>query len=531
MKLQKAILLVTLLLTFTGYNIIAQISPGDLSKAHAELEGVSNCTKCHSAGKKVLNQKCLDCHKEIKANILSKKGYHASAEVKGKDCATCHNEHHGRNFQITRFDKNNFNHAKTGFTLKGQHAKEDCKACHKPAYIKDAKLRKNQGTYLGLDQSCLSCHDDYHQGKMSSNCTDCHSFNSFKNAKAFDHNKTRFPLLGEHINLSCAECHKTEIVNGKPAQKYTGMAFGNCNACHKDAHNNRFGQNCKQCHSEVSFHTIKRINTFDHDKTRFKLVGKHKLVDCKECHKTNLTDPLKHERCTDCHTDYHKKQFAKNNITPDCNECHSVYGFNPSEYTIDRHNQTKFKLEGAHAATSCTECHKKQKDWSFRNIGNQCIDCHENEHKGFISAKFLPNDDCTVCHSVNSWTNVSFDHDKTKFKLEGAHVQQTCAACHYRKDENGIKKQQFEGIPVECSSCHKDEHAGQFAINGKTDCAKCHESDKWENSKFDHNTSRFKIDGEHVGVKCEECHKPVINEKGSYIEYKFDNIDCAKCHS
>jgi len=72
---------------------------------------------------------------------------------------------------------------------------------------------------------------------------------------------------------------------------------------------------------------------------------------------------------------------------------------------------------------------------------------------------------------------------------------------------------------------------GQFEVNGKTDCTRCHGFDKWENSKYDHNTSRFKIDGKHIGVKCEECHKPVMNEKGKYIEYKFDGIDCKRCHS
>ena len=86
----------------------AQISPGELSNVHAYLEGVSNCTKCHDVGNKVTRQKCLACHQIIKTNIAARKGYHASAEVKGKECVVCHNEHHGRNFQIIRFDKKNF---------------------------------------------------------------------------------------------------------------------------------------------------------------------------------------------------------------------------------------------------------------------------------------------------------------------------------------------------------------------------------------------------------------------------------------
>jgi len=87
------------------FQVTAQISPGALSNTHAYLEGVSNCTKCHDVGNKVTRQKCLTCHQIIKTNILARKGYHASPEVSGKECVVCHNEHHGRNFQIIRFDR------------------------------------------------------------------------------------------------------------------------------------------------------------------------------------------------------------------------------------------------------------------------------------------------------------------------------------------------------------------------------------------------------------------------------------------
>jgi len=517
-------------LIIIGYNATAQISPGDLSKGHAYLEGVSNCTQCHSVGNKVTREKCLVCHKEIKSNISSNKGYHASVEVKGKECTTCHNEHHGRNFQIIRFDKNTFVHRNTGFELNGVHGRQDCKSCHKPAFIKDQKLKKKGTTYLGLNKNCLNCHSDYHQGKMSSNCSDCHGFDSFKNAKAFDHNTTKFPLLGKHKNLVCKQCHKVEIVDGKPRQGFKGLTYSNCTSCHQDVHQNKFGQNCKQCHSEESFHTIKGISTFDHDKTDFKLIGKHQSVNCKSCHKTNLTNSIKHDRCSDCHTDYHKKDFAKDGVSPDCKECHDNSGFSPSTYTIEKHNVSKFQLEGAHLATPCIACHKKQENWSFKNIGTRCVDCHKNEHRGFIQEKYFPDENCSVCHSVNSWKIIKFDHNITNYKLEGAHNSLSCTACHYAKNEEGIRVQRFSGISKECSACHKESHAGQFSVNGKTDCTRCHGSDDWKNSRFDHKTSRFILEGAHSKVKCEACHKEVITTNGKYIRYKFDNIECSNCH-
>ena len=522
--------LIVLVLIFIGYNATAQISPGDLSKGHAYLEGVSNCTQCHSVGNKITNEKCLACHKEIKSKIIAKKGYHASAEVNGKECASCHNEHHGRNFQIKRFNKDTFVHRKTGFELKGAHSKQDCKSCHKAAFVKDEKLKKKASTYLGLNTECLSCHEDYHQGKMSGNCTECHGFETFKNAKAFDHNKTRFPLSGKHKNVTCKQCHKTEIVNGKSVQGFKSMNFSNCNACHKDPHQNKFGQNCKQCHTEESFHTVKSISTFDHDKTDFKLIGKHKNVDCKSCHKTNLTSPVKHGRCSDCHTDYHKKEFDKNGVSPDCNKCHNNNGFVPSSYTIERHNDSEFKLEGAHMATPCLSCHKKQGNWTFRNVGSKCVDCHKNEHKGFIQEKYFPGENCSACHNVNSWKTVKFDHNLTSFKLEGVHINLSCDKCHYDKNEQGVRVQHFKGLSKECSECHKEPHSGQFAVNGKTDCTRCHGSDDWKNSRYDHNNSRFKLEGAHLEVNCKECHKEVITEKGKFTKYKFDNIECSNCH-
>ena len=69
-----------------GGSITAQISPGDLTNAHKDLEGISNCTKCHELGKAVLNSKCLDCHTEIADPLSQNKGYHAFSTVNNKNC-------------------------------------------------------------------------------------------------------------------------------------------------------------------------------------------------------------------------------------------------------------------------------------------------------------------------------------------------------------------------------------------------------------------------------------------------------------
>lgn len=529
MKLKE--LLIILVILASCNTAIAQLSPGDLSTPHAYLEGVSNCTKCHTVGNKVTREKCLACHQIIKTNILANKGYHASKEVTGKECVVCHNEHHGRNFQLVRFDPKTFIHSKTGYVLKGVHAKKDCKSCHKAAFIKDPRLKNKATTFMGLNQACLTCHEDYHQGKYSPKCDICHSFENFKGVTGFDHNTTKFPLVGRHKTVACDKCHKTEVINGKSVQKFKGLEFSNCTSCHKDVHNNKFGQNCKKCHSEESFHAVKGMKGFDHDKTNFKLIGKHRDLACKSCHKKTLTAPIRHDHCTSCHADYHNKEFAKNGISPDCNQCHNNDGFTPSSYAIEKHNLTKFPLEGAHLATPCMACHKKQGKWSFKNLGSKCVDCHNNVHKGFIEDKYLSDNKCTSCHSVISWKKITYDHSQTKFKLDGAHTKILCSECHYAKNEKDIKVQKFIGMSTDCESCHKNNHVGQFDVNGKTECTKCHDAESWEKTKFDHNTSRFKLEGAHAEAKCNECHKEVSNQKGKYIQYKFKNIECTNCHS
>jgi hypothetical protein len=522
--------LIFLVILFAEKGTFAQISPGDLCEAHAHLEGMTNCTLCHILGDKVTDEKCLDCHKELKARIEQNKGYHVSSEVKGKTCVSCHNDHHGRKFEVVRFAKDKFDHKLTGYILEGAHAKKECKDCHKVENIANQEIKKKKFTYLGLGTECLSCHEDQHQKTLSSNCLDCHNYDKFKPAPAFDHEKAKFKLVGKHQSVACEKCHKIETKNGKNFQVFTGIKFQNCVACHADVHENKFGQDCKKCHNEQSFHEIKGIGNFDHNKTAFKLEGLHQAVSCVKCHKGNLTDPLKHEKCTDCHTDYHEKQFVKEGKSPDCIECHSVNGFVGSSYTIEKHALNNFPLKGAHLATPCFVCHKKQVKWSFKQIGNQCVDCHENIHKSFIDEKYYPNADCKVCHTENQWPEVNFDHSKTPYPLEGAHKDQDCHECHFKIGTDGETHQQFAGLQKQCSNCHKDSHRNQFEKNGVTDCMACHEKISWDVNQFDHNKTRFKLEGKHANVACKDCHKETIEGDSKFVLYKINEFKCEDCH-
>jgi hypothetical protein len=606
-KNRGKIVLIIVLSLISFIRAEGQLSPGALSNQHSNLEGMSNCTQCHVLGNKVSNEKCLVCHSEIKSRIDIQKGYHSSATVKGKQCFECHSEHNGKNFQIIRFDTTKFDHSLTGFPLSVPHAKKDCKECHSIKHIADQKIKDKKFSYLGVSSECLNCHVDYHQKELSAVCLNCHLPDSFKPASKFSHETTRFRLLGKHKELDCSKCHKVEVNQGKKFQKFRGIQFANCGDCHKDPHQNQYGESCNKCHNEESFYVIKGSKDFDHSKTQFPLVGKHKSVDClkchkvrtiegrqvqefkgvdhsnctschkdphqnkfgqncsqchneesfkvvnvtkdfdhnktgfkleekhltvscQACHKTNFAVPLNHNSCTDCHADYHKKQFEKNGISPDCSQCHSVKGFKLFSFSFEQHKLGKFPLLGAHEATPCTDCHKKQKDWNFKDIGINCNDCHKDIHLNIIPAKFYPKADCRVCHNEGRWSDINFNHSRTDFSLTGAHNSTECKACHFKKDSNGMTNQKFTGLSKNCSACHTDNHFKQFEKNGNTDCTSCHTSENWKASLFNHNNTAFKLNGKHINVACAKCHKPQQEGSNIYVKYKLKDFKCESCH-
>ncbi len=134
------------------------------------------------------------------------------------------------------------------------------------------------------------------------------------------------------------------------------------------------------------------------------------------------------------------------------------------------HRYTDFALEGAHADLDCALCHKPGLAW--RKAPATCAGCHKADdvHKGQLRQS------CGECHGAASWTGGKFDHDKTDFKLTGAHVPLSCNACHIAG--------RYAQTPKSCNGCHAtdDEHRGARG----TDCAKCHVTKEWKTAKYDH---------------------------------------------
>ena len=253
-------------------------------------------------------------------------------------------------------------------------------------------------------------------------------------------------------------------------------------------------------------------------------------MDCKSCHKGSYTKALKHNSCADCHSDFHKKQLAKNGVSPDCSECHSVETFSPSFYTLEKHNQSNFSLDGAHLATPCFMCHKTEDNWDFGKRETSCVACHKNIHDSYLDKKYMPDSECKSCHSNSVWDEITFDHNKTSFQLLGKHKNASCRDCHFKENQEGLPIQRFKELTSACENCHIDIHYKQFVEENKNECERCHSFTNWNPEKFKHDKARFKLDGKHQGLKCNDCHKQADELVLKYIVYKFEDISCASCH-
>lgn len=548
--LKKSILLAILLFATAQ----AQLSPGPLSKPHSSLDKLDACKQCHDTNKGVSSDKCLRCHGYLNQRMQQKKGLHANPEY--SQCANCHWEHQGRDQTIVLWKngQEKFDHRLTGYILSDKHTAVRCEKCHKADNInlKDRERMISEKvnvktTFLGLQPACISCHFDEHRGQESSDCLQCHEMDGWKPAAKFNHRNTTFTLDGKHEAVSCEKCHPT-LLDQQSAQKKNyvklkGILHTACTDCHKDPHQDRLGRTCQTCHSSEGWKSV-RFSAFNHDKTAFPLKGQHHRIACGKCHPPG--QPLKisnFQRCVDCHEDFHLGQFSRRAGGSGCQECHTEEAFSPSTFTIVRHESSPFPLKGAHRAVPCIFCHtrsnelSKNKTLRFVIKSTACTDCHADPHKGAVTAFMSNEQSCLSCHTINSWHTISFNHNRSNFKLEGQHQKVNCRACHKSLAPSAQANAfNFKGVSQECQDCHVDIHQGQFLHFEKagtkvTKCIRCHTSRTWKNVPFDHNRfADFHLEGPHVNVACVACHKVETIKDVSTTRYRPIGMQCENCH-
>lgn len=528
-----------------AYPIQAQLSPGELARVHAHLEGLSNCTQCHQLGEHIDGAKCMDCHTEIKVRVEADKGFHAT--VRDTNCVACHSDHNGRNFNMIRWpneDMNQFDHDRTGYVLLGEkHQAAACRDCHQAKNITAADILKDRKdsldhTFLGLDQACASCHVDTHRGQFEQSCDACHVVDDWKTIDQFSHDQARFALVGKHSSVDCEKCHVQESVVGEPTvsfTRYRPIVFDACVACHEDVHRGKFAQTCEQCHSTNGWYET-NLEIFDHKLTQFPLIGKHNAVKCEQCHGNSqkLERPA-FGACSDCHNDTHQGQFLHLADQGRCDSCHSEQGFMPANFGLAQHQQTHFRLEDAHQAVPCMMCHQPMANGVTQFTWPQdtftCQDCHQTPH-GTQFVEQIKKEGCEACHNGMTWHSVDINHDETRFPLKGKHQSVSCDKCHKKVETDSFKGRLYTPLKMDCQDCHADQHGSQFERNGITACVRCHTTENWRATLFDHNRDAlFALTGAHEGVACEKCHQVVAFDfKIIDRRYKPLDITCAACH-
>lgn len=503
-----------LIVVFLGFSpsfadtIESLVMPGPVIKGHEKYE--KTCKKCHSVfSKDGQDARCRNCHKKVSSDITARRGYHGRL-LNNPVCKNCHTEHKGRTADIIKFNLQLFDHDKTDFVLTGRHKNASCGQCH-----------KHGEKYRTATTKCSVCHKKInphnnnkliYQNKVMS-CTACHSASGWDDM-TFRHDKTKFKLEGKHEPVKCASCHPNDQYKKTPI---------NCYACHKfdDVHKRKKGKQCEKCHNSATWRSLK----FNHDKeTKFPLQGRHKQLQCRDCHKQ---DPYKvkiKKDCFGCHKvdDRHNDRYGN-----ECDKCHAASGW--KKVTFSHDTDTEFKLLGKHKDVPCDYCHNRN---AYKHKTSQeCIDCHKKDdvHKNQLG------ESCRRCHNEFSWrSRVIFDHDITKFPLLGLHSGLTCEECHL--------KSTYKDVDTKCYGCHKkdDEHKGRLG----RECRICHNPNGWRVWDFDHNKrTRFKLDGKHTKLHCHDCHKRAVismkNQLGACNDcHAADDIhngqfgrDCARCHT
>jgi hypothetical protein len=543
-------------------------NPDGCTKCHVFGEGVLDrlCKECHKTGKSSLHQsfgakKCVECHGDHKgrtANIsdwnqvggrrsfdhgrteFALTGVHEKVactkchlrklesgrtSFMGLDptCAGCHgNTHrftskellgkcvdcHGKGGARRNLKAGDlfFDHAqRTGLALSGKHAKAACNDCHRQSNMSMAKKR-----------GCADCHrkDSPHgRGFARADCKGCHSIESF-DRPTFSHEKTKFPLRGEHDTKRCSKCH--ESPKKKPA--------ATCSGCHGDPHRERFTRlDCATCHALGG---KKKIERFDHARNaEFALTGRHSALACRSCHRGK--GPTKFERlqdglsCRTCHA--HAKAHDGQFDDKQCTGCHVEGGSKKLDF--DHQADTRFPLVGMHQKVKCEKCHE---GGTYKSNKLACIDCHQDSHEGQLGDK------CDKCHSPEvKFEEIEFDHDRlSRFELVGLHEKVECEKCH--------PKRRYKTAKLACADCHFDDdpHKSQLGI----DCAKCHVPEKGAPRFVHDDMTRFPLTGRHQAAQCEACHrrKPESPPKVGWTKgLVFEKLDlrfpkmgqtCADCH-
>lgn len=362
----------------------------------------------------------------------------------------------------------------------------------------------------------------------AANCVQCH------------------PLNRQPMAQACLTCHKDVQALIAEKRGYHGkLPAGQrleCASCHPD-------------HAGVEFEMIAWPTSkarFDHRQAGWVLDGKHATTECEKCHtvanRKDAVAALSKRKtgtpwtgmATGCATCHARDDIHEGELKGGCDQCHDARRWDAAP-KFD-HDQARFKLTGKHDDVKCAACHETTKLPRktnprgevvpvFRPVPfGRCADCHADPHKGRLKQA------CTSCHETTGWDAIdkrAFNHNATRYPLQGRHARVSCAACHGKDNEKPTP------AFTSCASCHQDVHRGE-ATKGK-ECASCHVVDGFAPATFtvaNHATTKYPLEGKHATVACGKCHTTTVATPGTitpglatkYVKLQMGSATCTSCH-
>jgi len=523
-----------------------------------------DCRSCHNDPHRgTFGPDCLSCHGQTLAfkkadGFVHAKDFLLTGGHAGLACKQCH-ESAGAN-------------SVAALKLHPMPARS-CTVCHASPHKKTFVAAVALETGTTFDNSCVICHG-------SSDLTFLHPTAKMTSQH---HALTGFSLAPTHAQVACVTCHKEigtrralpagDDLPARFAKFFASHGQDACGECHESPHRGamvsliadathlRDVQSCSVCHgtTNLTFQSPPATMTAaQHAATGFNLDVPHDRVKCIACHQdlgkamdrgTGLANRFTQRfpgraqaACEACHADPHAGQFKATPTQGRCAVCHAPTQFVPSNFDAAAHAKTPMPLTGAHLAIACVACHPKvDKVQRFTGTPTTCSACHTDVHGGRFDRAGMPKavaggTDCARCHNTTAFAQVKWtpaDHVKwAGYALNGAHATISCESCHQpliKPDQHG---RMFGAAATSCVACHVDVHAGQFAIKGIVDCARCHsDAAKFTQTTFDHQRdSRFRLDAIHVKIACDACHKPVAAGAVSIVRYTPLGVSCRDCH-
>ncbi len=208
-------------------------------------------------------------------------------------------------------------------------------------------------------------------------CAACHGTSGWTDVR-FNHDRTGFPLTGQHHKAPCKSCHVVDFKVPVPR---------GCAGCHRDVHAGDLGARCEGCHDTTDWRS--RFDADAHRRTNFPLFGAHAAIPCVECHAEIRERRFTRAtvECAACHqadtaplvgtaVDHTALGFEQR----PCKECHGPLRFSPAQFPD--HDRCFPISAGDHAGIGCQVCHTTLRasavSGSCATSTAACTSCHEH---------------------------------------------------------------------------------------------------------------------------------------------------------